>query len=115
MKGDRACSRLCISLRNGNGRAAAIRRSFLRAERAGARSVDNACGFPAQQHRAPVGRCATPGLRARPPPEPDHNCGVISTLRAGCHFYLAGTYWSAPAPNLRRSDDGARRSKRLCL
>jgi len=38
-------------------------------------------------HRAPVGRCATLGLRARPPPDPSD----ISNLHKHWHLYLVWT------------------------
>jgi hypothetical protein len=44
----------------------------LRAERAGARSVEERVPSRTQLNRTPVGRCATPRLRARPPPDPGH-------------------------------------------
>jgi hypothetical protein len=31
---------------------------------------NNGCSFSRRAHRAPVGRCAAPRLRARPPPDP---------------------------------------------
>jgi hypothetical protein len=30
-------------------------------------------GFEPPHRGAPIGRCATPGLRARPPPDPDNS------------------------------------------
>ena len=47
------------------------RRVPLRAERADARSVNQRVRLQAPVHRAPVGRCATSGLRARPTPDPN--------------------------------------------
>jgi hypothetical protein len=44
---------------------------LLRAERADARSVEQRVGRQASMPRASVGRCATPGLRARPPSDPE--------------------------------------------
>ena len=48
----------------------ASRLTLLRAEQAGARSVKKRQRFQRSALRASVGRCATPGLRARPPPNP---------------------------------------------
>jgi len=43
----------------------------LRAERAGARSVEQRVRFQAPVNRSPAGRCAKLGLRARQTPDPD--------------------------------------------
>jgi hypothetical protein len=46
----------------------------LGAERALARSVKQRVRFQAPVKWSPVGRCATPGLRAHPPPDPSDIC-----------------------------------------
>jgi len=58
-----------------------------------ARSVDNRCRFELPTHRSPVGRCATPGLHARPTPDPDRSAVTFLSGRDG-DIYIR---WTHPA------------------
>jgi len=64
----------------------------LRAELAGARSVDDGCDFRRRSIGRWSGAALRPGAPRPPAARPQPQWGVISTLRARWHFYLPRTW-----------------------